>query len=282
MTRKMLTTGFTLCGVALVPALLIAQVPLPDGPPVDPALRFEVASIKPYVDSGPTRVRMQPGGQVDFTGASVRMLLQNAFRVRGDQVFGLPDWGDMNRYSVLAKAPDGTPVTAVPTMLANLLADRFNLVIHRETRETETFDLVLARNDGKRGPALSPSAECQATMAAGAPAAAAPPRAGPDQPSCGTLQTAAGMVRAAGVPLAQLVKMLSQFTGRPVNDRTGLSGLYDITLRFNPNLNVDAVGNSDAPHLYTALPEQLGLRLSSQRGSVQVVVVDRIERPTVD
>ena len=77
--------------------------------------------------------------------------------------------------------------------------------------------------------------------------------------------------------------MLSQFTGGYVSDSTGLAGLHDFTLRFNPTLNLDAgVDPSDTPHIFTALQEQLGLRLSSQRGSVPVVVIDRIQKPTVD
>jgi uncharacterized protein (TIGR03435 family) len=282
MKRQQLTTALT-CGAVLIPALLIAQVPLPDGPPVDPALRFEVASIRPYVDNGPTRFRMQPGGRLDITGGSVRVLLSNAFRVRGSDVIGLPEWGDKDRYSVLAKAPDGAPQGGIPTMLANLLADRFSLVMHRETRETQSFDLVLARDDGKLGPALTPtSVECQAAIATKAPAAAAPPAAGPDRAPCGSMQAAAGIARASGVVLGRLVQMLAQFTGQPVSDKTGLDGLYDFTLTFSPNLNADAAVNADAPHLFTALQEQLGLRLSSQRGTALVVVVDRIEKPTLD
>jgi uncharacterized protein (TIGR03435 family) len=274
--------GLTLSGVVLASALLTAQLPIPTGTPVDPALRFDAASVKTYDGDGPTRFRMQPSGAIDVTGASLKILLQNAFRVRGEHVIGLPDWTDTVRYSVVAKAPAGASVPAIPTMLANLLADRFNLVMHIETRETESFDLVLARGDGKPGPGLSPtSGECQAMVDARAPATA-PSAAGRDKAPCGALQAGAGITRAAGVPLGRLVQMLSQLTGRPVNDKTGLTGLYDLTLKFNPNLALAATGDSDAPHLFTALPEQLGLRLSSQRGLAEVVVVDRIEQPTVD
>ena len=105
-------------------ATLSGQLPLPEGPPVDPALRFEVASIKPYTDDGPARVRLQPPARLNVTGASGRMLLQIAFRVRSDQVIGLPDWSDANRYSVVAAGPEGAPITAIPTTLGNPLADR--------------------------------------------------------------------------------------------------------------------------------------------------------------
>jgi uncharacterized protein (TIGR03435 family) len=282
MVRHYLTMALTLCGAVLVPATLVAQIPLPEGPPVDPGLRFEVASIKPYVDSGPTRLRMQPSGQFDMTAAAVRLMLRNAFRVQDHHLIGVPDWANTDRYSVVAKAPSGAPVTAMPTMLKNLMVDRFNLAFHRETREVETFDLMLDNGDAKLGPALRPtSAECEARITSGAPAAAAPPPVG-DQAPCGAMQTAAGIVRASGVPLGRLVQMLTQFTNRPVSDKTGLTGLYDFTLKFNPNLNADAAVDADAPHLFTALRDQLRLRLVSQRGPAAVVVIDRIEKPTPD
>lgn len=280
--REKLAVALMLSGAVLVRATLLAQIPLPDGPPVDPGLRFEVASIKPYVDSGPTRLRIQPSGQFDMTGSTVRLMLRNAFRVQDHHLIGVPDWANTDRYSVVAKAPNGVPVTAMPTMLTNLMVDRFKLAFHRETRETETFDLVLDGGDAKLGPALRPtSAECEARITSGAPAAAAPPPVG-DQAPCGTMQAAAGITRASGVPLGRLVQMLTQFTNRPVSDKTGLTGLYDFTLTFNPNLNPDAAVDPDAPHLFTALREQLRLRLVSQRGPAEVVVIDRIEKPTPD
>ena len=282
MARHHLTIAGMLCGALLVPAALVAQVPLPEGPPVDPELRFEVASIKPYVDIGPTRLRMQSNGQFDLTGSPVRLMLRNAFRVQDHHLVGVPDWANTDRYSVLAKAPTGVPVTAMPTMLTNLMVDRFNLAFHRETREVETFDLVLTDGDARLGPALRPtSAECEARITSGAPAAAAPAPVG-DQAPCGAVQAAAGIARASGVPLARLVQMLAQLTNRPVSDKTGLTGLYDFTLSFNPNLSADAAVDADPPHLFTALQEQLRLRLVSQRGPARVVVIDRIEMPTPD
>ena len=277
----MRTTLVTLGGAMLATVLLSAQLPLPEGPPSDPALRFVVASIKPYNDPGPARFRIQPAGHVDISGSSVRLLLRNALRVQDDRLIGVPGWADTDRYSILAKAPDGASVIGVPTMLANLMADRFSLATHTETRESQTFDLVAA-DDGRRlGPALRPtSKECSTMVATGASAPGAP--APVDQAPCGVLQTAAGIARATGVRLARLAQILSQLTGRPVNDTTGLDGLYDFTLKFNPNLNADAIGDSNDPHLFTALQEQLGLRLSSQRRTVQVVVIDRLERPTPD
>ena len=283
MLRGQLTAALTCGSVVLMPALLLAQLPIPTSPAVDPATRFTVASIRPDNGIEPARFRIQASARVDITDAPVRLLVVNAFRVRSEHVVGLPDWADRDRYAITATASAGTSVSAVPTMLTNLLADRFKLVAHRETRDMQTFDLLLARNDGKLGPGLAvTSAECQAMVTAGAPAPAAAPSSPPDRAPCGAMQVAPGVARASGVPVPQFVRMLSQLVGAPVNDKTGLSGLYDLTLRFNPNLAADAVADPDLPHLFTALPEQLGLRLAGQRGPVEVVVVDRIERPTPD
>jgi uncharacterized protein (TIGR03435 family) len=291
MNHETLTCRLALCGLLVAPMLLTAQVPIPEGKPVDSALRFEVASIKRYEENEPTRFRMQASGTLNVTGGSLRILISNAFHVRGEHVVGLPGWADNERYSIVATAPAGASVTAIPTMLTNLLADRFQLAVHRETRETESFDLVLARDDRRLGPAVrATSVECQALLEV-PPAAAAPPRSG-DQAPCGSLQAGPGIARASGVTVGRLVQMLSQLTGQPVADKTGLSGLYDFTLTFNPNVRnpsvanpgatAEAGGSPVAPHLFTALLEQLGLRLASQRGTAQVVVVDRIERPTTD
>jgi bla regulator protein blaR1 len=280
MISNVRTIALALCGVVVATVLSSAQLPLPDGQPSDPALRFVVASIRPYADTGPARFRIQPAGHVDISGASVRLLLRNAFRVQDDRLIGVPGWADTDRYSILAKAPDGTSVRGVPTMLANLMADRFSLTTHTETRESQTFDLVRADDKRRLGAALTPtSQECSATIATGG---SAPARAAVEEAPCGALQTAAGMARATGVRLTRLAQLLSQLTGRPVNDTTGLDGLYDFTLKFNPSLSADAIGDSNDPHLFTALQEQLGLRLSSQRRMVQVIVIDRLERPTAD
>jgi uncharacterized protein (TIGR03435 family) len=261
-------------------------LPLPDGPSVDPALRFEVASLKPYVDDGPARVRLQPG-RLDASGVSVRTLLQIAFRVRDDEVAGLPDWSNGSRYSVLVKVPDGVSLTAVPTMLRNLLSDRFGLTFGMETREIQRFDLVMARDDRKLGPAMKPtSAECQSLLESGTAPTQLPTAT--DAAPCGTMQIGAGLMRATGVTLGRLVQMLSQVSGRAVNDMTELTGLHDFTLKFNPVMNLDPSPQLDTavrsgePELGTALTEQLGLRLVSRRGPSQVVVVATINMPALD
>ena len=199
--------------------------------------------------------------------------------------------------------------------MVNLLKDRFQLATHLETRELPIFNLVMARTDGRLGPNLKATpADCQATIAernAAAQAFAAGRgarrrfRSGRRLAISTRRRHAAlavsltGNVAVSGRTIAQFVTTLSEWIGRPVIDKTGLTGLYDFTLKFAPE-GVRASGplgptltllqgqvqsppaDPDAPSLSAALQEQLGLKLESARGPVEVVVIDRLEKPTLD
>ena len=295
--------------IALVPVMAVAQqfLPAPPGPPVDPNTRFEVASVKAVDDaSGPMFMRMTPG-RFESTNVPVSVLLRQALQKPDYQVVGAPGWIDTERYSIAAKAPDGTPQGAMTAMMLNLLKDRFQLATHLETREQPIFHLVVARPDGRLGPDLKATpAECQATIAErlaaskaaagrGGPPPAPPSFPGPNEPlPCGFGRIILGLVAGSGRTIAQIIPMLADLVGRPVMDKTGLTGLYDFTLKFAPEGRV--VGpfgpplpgapvppvDPDAPSLSTALQEQLGLKLESARGPVEVVVIDTFEKPTLD
>lgn len=150
------------------PVLLRAQGPpalpilsVPDGPPVDPGLRFEAAVIRPPDPRGSGSRMITQGGRLEMVGLPVRVLLRNALRVQDDRMFGAPAWVDTELYAVNAKAPDDTPANAMPVLIGNLLKERFKLVAHAETRLVQGFNLVIARSDRKLGRALNPSsAEC--------------------------------------------------------------------------------------------------------------------------
>ncbi|HTM05498.1 MAG TPA: TIGR03435 family protein [Vicinamibacterales bacterium] len=340
MTRRNVAAGLALALAA--PALLAAQLPVPPGPPVDPDLQFEAASIKPYdATSGGAMMRMMPG-QLDAVGIPVRLLLRQALRVQDYQLIGLPSWADTERYAIVAKAPAGAQQNAMPVMLVNLLKDRLKLATHAETREMPILNLVLARADGKLGAGLKPSSpECQAMISAraagpgpggpgrpggpgagpggpGGPGGPAGPAAGPGRgappgpggpggppsfdeknPPCGGMRMGGGVAAGGGIGMAQIVQLLSQFTGRPVNDKTGLTGVYDFSLKFTPDPGLGGGSNPfgppppgtpqlapdadpNAPNIFTAVQEQLGLKLDSTRGPVPVTVIDRIEKPTLD
>ena len=279
--------------IAALPVVAAAQQFLAAPPGVDPNARFEVVAIKPIEDaSRPMLIRMTPGA-LD-SAVPVGVLLRQALQKPDYQMVGAPGWINTDRYSIRATVPKGVPPAAMSVMMLNLLKDRFQLATHIETREQPIFHLVVARSDGRLGPDLKPtSADCQATIAE---RQAAEKRGGPpplpDRDGCGSGRTGPGLLTRRGGRIAQLVSPLSDLTGRPVIDRTGLTGLYDFTLEFAyegrmPGL-MGALGappapvDPDAPSLSAALQEQLGLKLEAARSPVEVVVIDRFEKPTVD
>ena len=262
--------------------------------------KFEVASVRENTnDDGKVTFGIQPGGRFTAVNVPLVALILQAYGLQRTQIVGAPDWAETARYDIIAKAesdiqgsPPGSPPGPLNFMLQDLLVDRFKLRAHREARELSTYALKLARSDGKLGERLQPSAiDCAAMRGRGgrmnAPPGPPPPG---ERPPCG-MRVAPNQVVAGGIPLARLTQMLSQFTQRIVIDRTGLEGNFDIDLTFTPErmpqgppppgappLNIDPNG----PSLFTALQEQLGLKLESEKAPVEVLVIDHVERPTPD
>jgi uncharacterized protein (TIGR03435 family) len=265
---------------------LSAQIPVP---------AFDVTSVKPNksVDA-PSRLGFQPGG-FTATNETLRRVIGEAYGplqpLPGFQILGGPDWMDTDRFDIVAKV-EGTPSpVARQAMLRTLLTDRFKLTVHGETRALPIYWLVMARNDGTLGPQLRRSdVDCAALDAArrrGEPPAPALP--GP-VPAC-ALRFGVGQLTAKGMTMAQLAGMaLSRFVNRVVVDRTGLSGGFDWTLEWTPDqapsgraAAVESQTNDpNHPSLFTAVQEQLGLKLTSEKGPVQVLVIDAVERPVAD
>ena len=272
-------------GAAACVVTLHAQVP--DGKP--PA--FEVASIKENVSaSDNASVRVQPGGRVSVSNNSLRNIIRNAYNVQNYQIIGGPDWVSSVRWDITAKAPDDAPPQQLLLMLRTLLADRFKLVIRNETREMPIYALTLARSDGQRGSQLrASSVDCAAIFAAAKAKGEAPPPTTNGRPTCGT-RTTRGSMMTTGVAMADFARNLGPFTGRPVLDRTGLTGTYDLDLTWTPEdapPGLDGTAprsqpSSDGVSLYTAVQEQLGLKLDAQRGPVDVLVIDSAQRPVED
>jgi uncharacterized protein (TIGR03435 family) len=275
-------TALAVLSVAALGITTAAQQPSPDtSRPV-----FEAASIRRNVSgSDQASVRAQPGGRMSVTNNSLRNIVRNAYNVQNFQIAGGPDWFDTDRWDIVAKAEgDATPPQLI-TMLRNLLADRFKLVLHTEMRETPVFALVLARSDGRLGPQLRPSTvDCAALLADFKARKEVPPNTINGRPSCGTRMTAGNMMTTA-TPMADIVRNLSPAAGRPIIDRTGLTGTFDLDLSWTPDPQgpgTTPAGDSDRPALVTAVQEQLGLKLDAQRAPFETLVIDSVARPVED
>jgi uncharacterized protein (TIGR03435 family) len=301
--KRALVTVAALAGViaAAAPSTQLgAAAQTPSAGPGGPA--FEVASVRRN-RSNDGRVTMQvlPGGRFTASNVPLALLIRFSYQLQPFQVVGGPDWLNTDRFDVTAKAegdiqptPPGT-TGQLQLMMRALLADRFRLVTHGETREMPIYNLVLARSDSRLGSGLKPSStDCAAVMRGrrgGGPPPAPPQPGEPIQ--CG-LMIGIGTMNAGGMPMSQLAQTLSQQVGRIVTDRTGLTGNYDFMLTYAPEgrggpPGGPPFGGPDAPaadpnlpSIFTALQEQLGLRLESARGPVEVLVIDRVEPPTED
>jgi uncharacterized protein (TIGR03435 family) len=245
---------------------------------------FEVASIRPSVNSlAPESSDVQPSGRFVVTNMTLDNLVRGVFEVdRHELVLGdrVPSWFATQKWDIVGKGPPVTDEAAqrplLRLMMQNLLIERFKLITRREMRDTPAYALVVARVDRSLGPQMRPSsADCAALLAAFKATGA---RQGPDSPTCG-LRRLRGQFRGTGVLLADLVAALTPVAGRPVVDATGLTGSFDLNMKFTPDDAADPAGGAS---LFTAIQEQLGLRLESRRALVNVLVIESAERPTFD
>jgi uncharacterized protein (TIGR03435 family) len=205
------------------------------------------------------------------------MVIRTAFQLQEDQIVGGPKWLATDRFDIEARAADatGAPNERLLIMLQSLLADRFHLTTHREKRELPVFALERARRDGFLGPGLRPTACPELAVDLGRP-----------QP-CANVQTGFGSLNLRGMPFNQFTPFLSPHVNRVVVDRTGLDGRYDIELKWTPEQQGPGLGagaqpptnDSNALSIFTAIQEQLGLRLKATREAVEVLVIDTLEQP---
>jgi bla regulator protein BlaR1 len=247
------------------PAFQVASVPAPQGSPT-----FEVASVKP---TNPNRVgstfNFAPG-EVQIGGGTLRRIMEMAYDLRTFQILGGPGWLDSDRYDISAKNDAALKdlskeqrTTEMRRRLQTLLADRFQLKVHRETREWPEYALIVA----KGGARLKES----------------------DSGSGDGISTDCGVMKGTRTTMSNLATVLSRQVERPVLDRTGLSGRYDFEMSYTPDsgcgsrppdggtTNIDTL--TDRPSIFTAIQEQLRLKLEPIKGPVDVIVIDRVEKP---
>ena len=285
---RLLTRKVVLVVAAVAVGVMLVAAPAPAQKP-----SFEVASIK---RSDPNQrgatVQTMLGSRFVARGVSLRSLLTFAYGVRTFQIIGGPGWIGTDPWDIEAKAGEGTKPSlpylfdpnapdSMAVRVQSLLEDRFQLKIHHETRELPTYELVIAKSNLKMK--LS---EDQTPFKIPEPGTA------PSLPQCEggigryQLRLARGKIQGCAVGLGGFVEDLSQQVGRTIVDKTGLTGLYDINLQWTPDVlaaanRPDSQSPSiDGPSIFTALQEQLGLRLESAKGPVEVFVIDHVERPS--
>ncbi len=268
--------------------------------------RFDVVSIKPS-PAGATGggMRTSPGGRIAVMNTTLKGLVTAAYqRFTWDyrEIIGGPSWFNEARFDVLAQASGGLPPVDADGFPSQLLAmfratleERFRLAVHWEARERPVYHLVFSRDDRRLGPRLVPApatVDCAQAMAATLGGERREPRPGRGQECSLSLTSDPGSLQFNAVTMGVLARALgAEGAGREVIDRTGLSGIFDADLLFLPEIALGGLSPERIARdplfrgrvgLFTALQEQLGLKLEPATGPVQVLVIDRAERPTAD
>jgi bla regulator protein BlaR1 len=229
-----------------------------------PGPAFEVASVKPAEPSDKPGFLQSAPGRLNLSGVTVRMLIQQAWAISGYRIYGGPSWLDSTRYNIAANAADGAgnlTLDQMRPMLQTLLTDRFRLALHREKRELPLYRLIVSKN----GPKLKESA------VSGAPQS----------------RMATGQITDEKAGMDTLASQLGQQLGRFVVNQTALKGDYNFHAEWTPDPGQNLGGDSDTPppagadgpSIFTALQQQLGLKLESAKGPVEVLVIDHAEKP---
>jgi uncharacterized protein (TIGR03435 family) len=233
-------------------------------------LTFDVASVRAS-QPGATSARLQrdPRGNFSASNQTLRALITLAYGVQSLQIVGAPDWIAVEPWDVVARAgrdlppqPPGQPAPDL-LMLRALLEDRFRLVARRDTRELPIYALMQARNDGRLGLRRASGDACCGVRGDG-------------------MSGANASFRGESASMTEFARTLSGQVQRIVVDRTGLTGQWDFDLRFTPPrfATTPSAALTDSPSIFTALQEQLGLRLEATTGPVEVLVIERVERPS--
>lgn len=213
----------------------------------------------------------QPGGRFGARNVPVKFLIEAAYDVKDFQIAADAfSWTGADRFDITAKAPDGTPAGFEPLkpMLRSLLATRFKLAVHTETRELPTFELVPAKGG------LKTQAPKDASCVLPDPGN---PQPREHTPSCDNIRTRKGVIEAWGITMPRLAEALSDTLGRLVVDKTGFTGIFDAHLEFTPDAT--AADASEQPSIFSALQQELGVKLDASKGPVQMIVIDSIEHP---
>jgi uncharacterized protein (TIGR03435 family) len=229
-------------------------------PPAQPAPAFEVASVKvapPRAGSaGFTAMDTDPA-MVRYSNVTLKLLIAIAYRLDGRLIQGGPAWLDDQLYDLAATLPPRTPKDRVPAMFQTLLAERFHMAVHRETKEERVYFLLVGKNGTKLREGQRVDEQDVQQVRGDRPAA----------------QIVRGGIMGHSMVMGSLAGTLARVLGYQVVDHTGLTGTFDINLKWTPEDN-----NEAGPSLFTAIQEQLGLKLEPGKAAVEVLVVDHADR----
>jgi bla regulator protein blaR1 len=289
-SRKRLVRNWATCVAFSLPMVLGSMQPVQVRAQMqadEAAVRvpeYAVATVKPAKsDEGRVMMMFTPDG-ISVSGVPLEFLLREAFGVGDDRILGAPGWVKTNRFDIQAKV-DGADAPTLEKlsmdqrrqMLIPLLADRFGLKFHHETKELPVYALVIAKGGSKLKESAVPDTATDGT----------PPRRM-------TMMRGRGNIEGQGSSIENLVHVLSDQLGRTIIDKTGLAGTYDYKLNWTPDdappmgggpggpPGADNAPPPDAggPSIFAAIQEQLGLKLEPQKGPVDVVVIDRVDAPS--
>jgi uncharacterized protein (TIGR03435 family) len=279
--------------VSTIGASMMARLSAQSATPYGNAPAFEAASIKPNKSGSPLlRMIPQPGGRFEATNVTLGMLIRNAYQMPMFRIFGGPNWIESDRFDVEANAAGNPAPEQKRLMLQRLLGERFKLRVHTETREQPVFDLVATRRDGRLGPQLRRTQfDCSSVplVTPGSPPSSGTPRCGYIGPAPGTVMSSGHVSMAfRGITMEAFARFLGGAVRRTVSDRTGLNGYFDgefdSTIEFPPPPPPpgipDPFDRQNFPTIFTVLQEELGLKLDSTRGPVDVLVIDSAQRPS--
>jgi uncharacterized protein (TIGR03435 family) len=223
---------------------------------------FEAASVKVSAPGEEVRMRREPG-RLTITNFSLRAMVRYAYDVRDIQISGGPSWFNSDRWSIVATAGREISEAERRRMLQTLLADRFKMTIERGTKELPVYALTVAKGGSK--------------MARGTE--------GPERISLDVNGAGFHVMMGQSVTLPAIAKVLSDPVGRIVIDRTGIEGVFDYKLEWVPDpANMPLIngakpeGGMEGPSIFTAVQEQLGLKLESTKGPVEILIIDRAEK----
>ncbi|SDE75016.1 TIGR03435 family protein [Terriglobus roseus] len=236
---------------------------------------FDVASVRahdPADRKNFNNFQAYPDGRFTSDNSSLWMLIHYAFQIQPYQFAGGPDWIKSVGYDLNAKPAEVHGFDDIPIMLQGVLEDRFQLKYHWETREQPVYDLVLVKPGKLKDSVVK--GDCTFLPR---------PEGLPKDAACGDLQNHPGDTKGYKLTADELAASLSWLLSKSVINQTNLAGIYDVELRWTPEsvaVRPEATSEQNAPDIFTAIQEQLGLRLQASKGPVRVFVIDHVEKPS--